>query len=173
MRAEGETNTTAAQRSDTDRIRRFNVSEPKYLGAQFDASTTNLTYQIPAPKDAKSSKPLDLTISFLSPITPQSTLRQSVPASYVQISASGSFDIDVYMDLNGLWVTAERDAEIEWDFEEIGFKDTPSLKTMKAKRKHEMKFAEIRDRIEHGKLYITGPTVRLEGFLTEPDTDVR
>lgn len=70
------------------------------------------------------------------------------------------------MDLNGLWVTAERQAEIEWEYEEIGFKDTPSLKSMKVKRKHEMKFAEIADRAEYGKLYVTGPTVRLDQRCT-------
>lgn len=100
-------------------------------------------------------------MSFLSPITPQSTLRQSLPASYVEISTSGHFDVDVYFDLNGLWVTAERDAEIEWEFKETESEDSASLKSWRVKRKHEMKFAEIRDRAEYGKLYFTGPAVSL------------
>lgn len=139
----------------------YKVAYPKYLGAQYDASTTNFTYHIPAPKDAESSDPLELVVSFLSPITPQSTLRQSIPASYIEITASGNFDIDVYIDVNGLWVTAERDAEIIWEFNELDFEDMQPLKYFQIRRKHEMKFAEIRDRAEYGKLYFTGPEVRL------------
>lgn len=137
----------------------YKVAFPKYLGVQYDASTTNFTYHIPAPQDAKSADPLELIVSFLSPITPQSTLRQSIPASYIEITASGKFDIDVYLDVNGLWVTAERDAEIVWEFNELEYEDTPLLKSFQIKRKHEMKFAEIGDRAEYGKLYFTGPEV--------------
>jgi len=142
----------------------YNISFPTYLGAQYDASTTNLTYQIPASHDAKDSDSLELTVSFLSPITPQSTLRQAIPASYVEITTSGQFEVDLYMDLNGLWVTAERDAHIVWDHQEIDYEDTPSLRTWQVKRKHEMKFAEIRDRAEYGKLYFTGPAVSAESL---------
>lgn len=100
-------------------------------------------------------------MSFLSPITPTSTVRQSIPASYIEISVSGSFDVDVYIDLNGLWVTAERGAWIEWGLEEIDAAAGPSLRSFKVKRSEEMKFAEINDRAEYGKLYFSGPSVRL------------
>lgn len=143
----------------------YNVSFPAYLGAQYDASTTNFTYGIPAPSDAKDSEPLYLTVSFLSPITPQSTLRQAIPAAYVEVTTSGQFEVDVYMDVNGLWVTAERDAHIVWDLEDIDYEDAPTLKSWKVKRRDEMKFAEIRDRAEYGKLYFTGPAVSRYSFV--------
>ena len=71
------------------------VQYPEYLGNNYDASTTNLTYRI----DTGSSNPLHITISFLSPITPTSTLRQSIPASYVTIDVQGETDVNVYMDI--------------------------------------------------------------------------
>ncbi|TKA80641.1 hypothetical protein B0A55_01852, partial [Friedmanniomyces simplex] len=60
----------------------YNISFPKYLGAQYDASTTNLSYSIPSPSGS-SSENAELILSFLSPITPTSTMRQSIPAGYL------------------------------------------------------------------------------------------
>ncbi|KAG9233995.1 hypothetical protein BJ875DRAFT_462771 [Amylocarpus encephaloides] len=142
----------------------FNVSFPTYLGATFDASTTNLTYGIPGPKS--SDEPLELVLSFLSPITPISTLRQSIPASYLTVLVSGCFDVDIYIDMNGLWVSANRRNIIKWEMSQ-----TPTsvenghapLKTWKVKRTTEQLFTEDADRSEWGALHFTGPSdVRYE-----------
>lgn len=77
----------------------YTVSTPKYIGAQYDASATNLTYSIPSNHSANGS--VEVVLSFLSPITPTSTLRQSIPASYLSIHVKGSFDLDIYVDVNG------------------------------------------------------------------------
>lgn len=77
----------------------YNISTPRYLGAQYDASTTNLTYTIPSSSSYNGSA--EVVLSFLSPITPTSTLRQSIPASYLSIHVKGSFDLDIYVDVNG------------------------------------------------------------------------
>ncbi|PBP19274.1 DUF1793-domain-containing protein [Diplocarpon rosae] len=135
----------------------FDVSYPKYLGAKFDASTTNLTYQIPAPNSSHESA--EITLSFLSPVTPSSTLRQSIPASYLAVYVSGNFDIDVYIDLNGLWVSANRGNEIVWELSQSQASAAagPALKTWKVKRKVEQLLTEDADRGEWGTLYFTGP----------------
>ncbi|KAG0646821.1 putative glutaminase [Hyphodiscus hymeniophilus] len=136
----------------------FNVSYPEYLGASFDASTTNLTYTIPSPKSSHDSA--QIILSFLSPITPTSTLRQSIPASYLTVHVHGTFDIDVYIDLNGLWVSANRGNQIEWQFEQSP--PSPSaeqkpLKTWKVRRAVEQLLTEDADRAEWGTLQFTGP----------------
>ena len=137
----------------------FNVSYPTYLGATFDASTTNLTYRIPAP--SYTQDPAEIVLSFLSPITPTSTLRQAIPASYLTVHVTGSFDIDLYLDLNGLWVSANRGNEIVWDFSQS--QDSASkhaskgLKTWKVKRRVEQLLSEDADRGEWGTLHFTGP----------------
>ncbi|TVY57638.1 putative glutaminase [Lachnellula cervina] len=137
----------------------FNVSYPAYLGATFDASTTNLTYRIPAPKS--SQEPLEVVLSFLSPVTPTSSLRQAIPASYLTVEVSGGFDLDIYVDLNGLWVSANRDNKIQWEFgqEHIeGKKENAPLKTWKVKRMTEQLLTEDADRGEWGTLFFTGPS---------------
>ncbi|KAI7124195.1 putative glutaminase, partial [Hortaea werneckii] len=121
--------------------RHYNLSYPTYRGAQYDASTTNLTYSIPSPNDSKSGE-AELTLSFLSPITPTSTLRQSIPASYLSVYVKGSFNLDVYIDLNGQWVSGDRGSDIVWSFSETDFDDAKQLKTWKVKRRTEQLFTE-------------------------------
>lgn len=137
----------------------FNVTYPTYLGATFDASTTNLTYNIPGP--STSQDPLRVILSFLSPITPSSTLRQSIPAAYLTVHVSGGFDIDIYIDVNGLWVSGDRGNHIEWSFSRAEVPEEqgkPPLKTWKIKRRTEQLFTENWDRAEWGTLHFTGPS---------------
>ncbi|RFU31804.1 hypothetical protein B7463_g4530, partial [Scytalidium lignicola] len=136
----------------------YNVSYPTYLGATYDASTTNLTYQIPVFNGSEG--PLQIVLSFLSPITPTSTFRQSIPASYLAVHVNGDVDIDIYVDINGLWVSGNRDNDIEWLFSNNeGPQDTEGtyLKTWKIKRRTEQFLTEFNDRAEWGTLHFTGP----------------
>lgn len=137
----------------------FNVSYPAYMGATFDASTTNLTYNLPAPRSGQ--EPLEVILSFLSPITPTSTLRQAIPASYITVHVSGGFHVDIYIDLNGLWVSANRGNTVEWYFSHTESVDSikkEPLKTWKMRRQVEQLLTEDADRAEWGTLQLTGPS---------------
>ncbi|CCU80214.1 Glutaminase GtaA/Glutaminase A GtaA [Blumeria hordei DH14] len=143
----------------------FSVVYPDFQGATFDASTTNLTYNIPAPNES----PYDaqITLSFLSPITPTSTIRQAIPASYMTIYATGSFQIDIYIDVNGQWVSGKRESPIVWELSksttELGDTKSSSLVTWKVRRWAEQLFTEDADRSEWGTLYFSAPSgVRYE-----------
>ncbi|KAF2139584.1 uncharacterized protein K452DRAFT_289584 [Aplosporella prunicola CBS 121167] len=121
----------------------YNVSEAIYQGAKYDASVTNLTYHIPAPDPVTAgSAPLELVISFLSPITPTSTLRQAIPASYIAVHVSGSFDIDVYIDVNGQWVSGKRESRIVWDLGLTNVDEAIGFKTWRVRRETEELFTE-------------------------------
>ncbi|KAK4204286.1 putative glutaminase [Triangularia verruculosa] len=135
----------------------YKVTYPEYLGLTFDASTTNLTYSIPG-----SSSPLRLTLSFLSPITPSSTFRQSIPAAYMTVIAEGCFDVDVYTDLNGEWVTGNRDNTLRWELHEPagqkkGNGTGTAVKTWKVARASEQLLTEFADRAEWGTLHFSAP----------------
>ncbi|KAE8152723.1 hypothetical protein BDV25DRAFT_150683 [Aspergillus avenaceus] len=132
------------------------VAFPTYLGSNFDASTTNLTYRIDS--ETSSAAPLEITISFLSPITPTSTLRQSIPASYVTIHFNGDVGVNVYMDLNGRWVSGDAGSKITWEHDGFDAKNRKStLQRWRFKRETELLLSEIRDRAEWGTLHFTGP----------------
>ncbi|KAI9817642.1 MAG: hypothetical protein M1832_004646 [Thelocarpon impressellum] len=140
----------------------YNVSFPIYLGAQFDASTTNLSYLIPSPKGFSNAlAPVEVIISFLSPITPTSTLRQSIPATYLSVHVSGEFDVDLYVDLNGHWVSGDRGSRIEWELHRSGIADEDGekeiLKTWRVKRETEQLLTEYRDQAEWGTLHFSAP----------------
>lgn len=130
---------------------------PEYLGNNYDASTTNFTYRI----DTGSSTPLEITVSFLSPITPTSTLRQSIPASYVTIDVKGKAEVNVYMDIDGRWVSGDDGSKINWDWDTVKIDNAakPNLQQWKIRRESELLLSEIRDRAEWGTLHFTGPTV--------------
>jgi hypothetical protein len=139
-------------------LRRYSISYPKYRGAQYDASTTNLTYSLPAPDVLSSADYLNITLSFLSPITPTSTLRQSLPAAYVTVYVEGSFDVNIYIDVNGQWVSGFPDSQIEWTLSQQKAAGTgEGLKTWTVKRKDQIIFAEERDQAEWGQLSFTAP----------------
>lgn len=145
----------------------FNISSPIYKGANYDASTTNLTYSLPLP--SSSDGLLEITISFLSPITPTSTVRQSLPAAYVSVIVEGTADVDIYMDLNGQWVSGDRGSKISWALKDInlGAPDV-GLKTWQVQRETEQLFTEFQDRAEWGHLLFSAPSdVRYEAGVSE------
>ena len=134
----------------------YTIAYPSYLGASYDASTTNFTYVIPGPLKSKT----ELTLSFLSPITPTSTLRQSIPASYLKVYVKGDANLDIYIDLNGQWVSGDRGRQLVWEFGEtpIGGKEK-FLKTWAFKQRDELLFTEHGDQAEWGVLHFSGPSV--------------
>jgi hypothetical protein len=140
----------------------YKVGYPEYLGATFDASTTNLTYTVSGKSSTQAAR---LTLSFLS-----STFRQSIPAAYLTVSAEGCLDVNIYTDANGEWVTGNRDNEVKWELHRHNRSSESShwgsgsgngtgtaLKTWKVARVHEELFTEFADRAEWGTLYFSGP----------------
>ncbi|KAL3470824.1 hypothetical protein BJX99DRAFT_238623 [Aspergillus californicus] len=126
---------------------------PTYLGAKYDASTTNLTYSIASNPSA------NITVSFLSPITPTSTLRQSIPASYVTFYVDSEVTVNVFMDINGGWVSGDPASKITWEFdtERESAEVSPTLQRWRLQRETQSLLSEIRDRGEWGTIHFTGP----------------
>lgn len=76
------------------------------------------------------------------------------------VHVSGSFDIDIYVDVNGQWTSGDRGAQIVWDFAEEKLSKGKSIKTWKVKRATEMLLSEWADRGEWGTLHFSAPGVR-------------
>ncbi|KAF2202398.1 glutaminase A [Delitschia confertaspora ATCC 74209] len=136
----------------------YKLAYPDYRGATYDASTTNLTYTLPAPSKFPDVDELEIILSFLSPVTPSSTLRQSIPAAYVKVYVKGAFDVNLYIDVNGQWVSGNRGNKIVWEFQEneaTPDEETEPLKTFKVRREVEQIFTESWDQPEWGQLHFT------------------
>lgn len=125
---------------------------PAYAGSSFDASTTNLTYRL-GPDDS-----IKVTLSFLSPITPTSTLRQSLPASYMAVYLDGILDVNIYTDVSGEWVSGLEDSAIEWQLQETSANDgSRPTKSWSVSRTTQLLFTETSDKAEWGTLHFTAP----------------
>lgn len=136
----------------------YKVEFPTFVGSQYDASTTNLTYRIPGDPKADTAQSLEVTISFLSPITPTSTLRQSIPASYVSVLVKGNIDVDIYMDMNGQWVSGDRGSKIRWAFDVVKPEERGNaLNRWRWKRYTELLLSEHHNRAEWGELHFLAP----------------
>lgn len=102
-------------------------------------------------------KDVEIVISFLSPITPTSTLRQTIPAAYLAVHVTGNLDVSIYVDVNGQWVSGKDDSLIEWELSMQPATDaSEELKTWGIKRQSEELFTETDDQAEWGRLYLTG-----------------
>lgn len=94
-------------------------------------------------------------------MTPTSTLRQSIPAAYLTVYVKGTFDIDIYVDVNGQWVSGDRGSAIKWELNRFPLDVAKrSLKTWAVRRQVEQTLAEYNDRAEWGTLHFTAPDVR-------------
>lgn len=129
----------------------YGVDFAEYHGATYDASTTNLTYSL-------GGSDVRVTLSFLSPITPTSTFRQSLPASYLNVFVEGSLDVSIFIDINGEFVSGHRDSQITWDFKQSnGSKHADAIKTWSFKRATEQILTESWDKAEWGTFHFSGP----------------
>ncbi len=147
---------------------------PTYHGPSFDASTTNLTYTLGVENSSHGA--VDLTLSFVSPLTPSSTLRQSIPAAYLAVYVRGSVDISVYTEVNGQWVSGTEDAALKWQLHEpraIIAKDkkTLGIKTWSVSRRTQLLFTETSDQAEWGTFHFSAASD--VQHMSGPATDVR
>ena len=108
-----------------------------------------MTYSVPT----AGGNSVEITLSFLSPITPTSTVRQAIPASYLNVYVTGNSTVSVYVDVNGQWVSGNRGNDIVWNLE-----DDHTLKSWRVKRRTEQLFTEYQDRAEWGTLYFSAPS---------------
>ena len=75
------------------------------------------------------------------------------------VHVSGTFDIDIYVDVNGQWVSGDRASEIVWDFGEQQLSEDKGLKTWRIRRETELLLSEVRDQAEWGTLHFSAPLV--------------
>ena len=72
----------------------------------------------------------------------------------------GNFHVDIYMDVNGQWVSGDRDNHVSWKLHEsLAEEKRKGLKSWQIKRETEQLLTEWNDRAEWGTLHFTAPSV--------------
>ncbi|KAF2152142.1 glutaminase GtaA [Myriangium duriaei CBS 260.36] len=118
---------------------------------------------------------VDITVTFLSPITPDDYTRGSLISSYMEVAVSSSdgqaHSVQLYTDISAEWISGDRSAIAQWDY---GVRNTPGgIAYHKVYRQTQLAFSEVNDQTEYGYwYYMTANTANLS-HQSGSDVDVR
>ncbi|CAH7688393.1 hypothetical protein PPACK8108_LOCUS23360 [Phakopsora pachyrhizi] len=130
------------------------------------ASSSNFTFAVGSSdqdrKGSKDSPRIYLHASFLSPITPADSFRQSLPLSYLSITVESADDkshqVEVYTDINGLWCADEEEEVVEWDvYDRVDDQESQRAKwqALSMRLDNQRSFTEQNDRILQGAVWFS------------------
>ncbi|KAI0650358.1 DUF1793-domain-containing protein [Trametes meyenii] len=95
--------------------------------------------------------PVDLNITFLSPVEPGDLVNQSLPFSYLAVSAASNdgqdHSVQVYVDISAEWISGDNNLEAEW------VTDVGDMITHQVHLASEEMFTETNDRAQYGTAY--------------------
>ncbi|KAF9067643.1 hypothetical protein BDP27DRAFT_1448939 [Rhodocollybia butyracea] len=113
--------------------------------------------------------PVELTVTFLSPIEAIDLVKQSLPFSYLSVAAASTdglpHTVAVYTDISGEWLTSNDTSVIEWNSTTTG-----SVLTHQSQLKSQTEYVESADRIQQGSIYYS--TENFEGATYQTGQDV-
>ncbi|KAI0650359.1 DUF1793-domain-containing protein [Trametes meyenii] len=115
--------------------------------------------------------PIDLTVTFLSPVEPSDLVNQSLPLSYYAVSAASndgqSHNVQLYTDISAEWVTGDNSLTANWTT------TTGSVLTHQVQLASQSEFSEIGDHIQQGSAYHSTLNTAGATFQTGEDVVVR
>ncbi|KAJ3530917.1 hypothetical protein NM688_g7646 [Phlebia brevispora] len=116
--------------------------------------------------------PLDLTVTFLSPIEPANPVLQSLPFSYVSLSAVANdgqaHSVQVYSDISGEWVSGNRTAIMNWVDQ-----TTDTIVYHQVFPQNPQAFTEISNQAEDADIYLAQQTIANQSSRTDTDANCR
>ncbi|PIL35879.1 hypothetical protein GSI_01539 [Ganoderma sinense ZZ0214-1] len=100
---------------------RVNGTTYKWLGMDGSGTPANVTNVQVTPTRTifvMQAGPMNVTITFLSPIEPNDLVKQSIPFSYVSVEAQSldgnSYPVQVYSDISAEWASGDRSSQVRW-----------------------------------------------------------
>ncbi|KAI1794379.1 DUF1793-domain-containing protein [Ganoderma leucocontextum] len=115
--------------------------------------------------------PVDLTITFLSPVEPSDFVNQSLPLSYYSVSAASndgkSHTVQVYADISAEWVSGDNSLIANWAT------TTGGVLTHEVTLANPSAYTEISDRIQQGSAFHSTLNTAGATYQTGEDVVVR
>jgi hypothetical protein len=115
---------------------------------------------------------VELTVTFLSPVSPGDLRRQSQPLSYVSVGARGidgaAHRVAIYFDISGEWASGDAGRTITWA--QSSSADVVSLSYQQTDPRV---LSEIADTAEWGTIVLSSPARSGLTWQIGPDTEVR
>ncbi|KAJ6628752.1 DUF1793-domain-containing protein [Mycena sp. CBHHK59/15] len=119
-----------------------------------------------------SAGPVDLTVTFLSPVEPNDLVKQSIPFSYMAVSAAStdgaSHSVQVYSDISGEWVSGDNSLTVNWNSTTTG-----SVLTHQVQLASPTVFGEINDHTQYGSAFYSTLNTAGATYQTGADVNVR
>ncbi|KZT10665.1 uncharacterized protein LAESUDRAFT_755360 [Laetiporus sulphureus 93-53] len=129
----------------------------RWLGAFAGlTATTLMSIQVTPTRTIYSVQagPMDLNITFFTPIEPSNWVRQSIPFSYVALEARSNdgeaHDVQVYSDVSSEWLSRNRSAYVQWNTAQT---QTSQVIYHTAELESPSSFTEMNDQASDGRLY--------------------
>ncbi|PPQ83295.1 hypothetical protein CVT25_004034 [Psilocybe cyanescens] len=118
-----------------------------------------------------SAGPIDLTVTFLSPVEPTDLVRQSIPFSYMAVSAAStdgaSHSVQVYSDISAEWISGDNSLVANWST------STGSTITHQVQLQTQKVFTEVNDHTQYGSAFYSLSNVAGTTFQSGADITVR
>ncbi|KAJ8475297.1 hypothetical protein ONZ51_g6647 [Trametes cubensis] len=95
------------------------LGDPGIPGVNF-TKTTQKSFEFTSTQSifVMTAGPVDLTITFLSPVEPSNLVNQSFPFSYLSVSAASNdgndHSVQVYADISAEWVSGDDSLQVQW-----------------------------------------------------------
>ncbi|KAI0073113.1 DUF1793-domain-containing protein [Panus rudis PR-1116 ss-1] len=115
--------------------------------------------------------PVNLTVTFLSPVEPDDLIKQSTPFSYLSVVASSNdgkpHQVQVYSDISAEWLTGNVSSPVIWKT------STGNIITHTAQLAQQVTYGEDGDRSQYGAAYYSTPMANGVTYQTGQDEVVR
>ncbi|KAK7061847.1 DUF1793-domain-containing protein [Favolaschia claudopus] len=119
-----------------------------------------------------SAGPVDLTVTFLSPVEPNDLVKQSIPFSYMAVSAASTDEsthsVQIYSDISAEWVSGDNSLLVDWNSTTSG-----AILTHQVQLQTPNVFGEVNDHTQYGFAFYSTPNTVGATFQTGPDVTVR
>ncbi|KAI1795669.1 hypothetical protein LXA43DRAFT_991614 [Ganoderma leucocontextum] len=134
---------------------RVNGTTYKWLGQDATGTPANVTnVQITPTRSifVMQAGPMNVTVTFLTPIEPDDWVKQSIPFSYVSVEAESldgnSYPVQVYSDISAEWVSGNRSSVVQWNNVNTGNSVYHQIQLQSPQQN-----IEIADQAQDGKAY--------------------
>ncbi|KAF7352677.1 DUF1793-domain-containing protein [Mycena venus] len=119
-----------------------------------------------------SAGPVDITVTFLSPVEPTDLVKQSIPFSYMAVSAAAtdgkSHTVQVYSDISAEWVSGDVGLTVNWNSTTSG-----AILTHQVQLSSPSVFAENSDHTQYGSAFYSTTNTVGATYQTGSDVSVR
>ncbi|KAJ4001761.1 hypothetical protein F5050DRAFT_1721221 [Lentinula boryana] len=148
------------------------LGAPAVSGATFTQATQqSFSFTSTQSTFVLSAGPVDLTVNFLSPVEPTDLVKQSVPFSYMAVSAASTdgatHSVQIYSDISAEWVSGDDSLTVNWTT------TTGDILTHQVQLTSPTVYGEVSDHTQYGSAFYSTPNTVSATYQTGQDIIVR